>query len=223
MSDAQHDQQVLASWRRNAEPWTRAVRSRSITSRNEVTDQAILSAIRGVSPSTLLDIGCGEGWLARSLSEEGVRVIGVDAVPELVARARALGGGEFRVCAYEQLGEAGLPISDVAVCNFSLIGKSSVETVFQQVGELLPPGGHFIVQTLHPVTACGELPYQDGWREGSWSGIAGGFLDAPPWYFRTLESWKTLFSQTGCQTLTIQEPRLSANAPPSSILFVASF
>jgi hypothetical protein len=46
----------------------------------------------------------------------------------------------------------------------------------------------FIIQTLHPLIACGDFSYQDAWREGSWAGFSDDFTDLAPWYFRTLES-----------------------------------
>ncbi|MDX1633900.1 MAG: class I SAM-dependent methyltransferase [Marinobacter sp.] len=219
MTEQQLDRQVLASWQRNAVPWAQAVREGSIASRRTVTDQAIVSAILAKNPASLLDIGCGEGWLARALAAEGVRVTGVDAIAELVAQARALGGGDFLVCAYGELEAAALPVCDLAVCNFSLIGKESVEAVFRQVRGLLRPGGHVLVQTLHPVTACGDQPYQDGWREGSWAGFDGGFVDPPPWYFRTLAGWQALFDRFGYTCLELAEPRRAAGEPPLSVIF----
>ncbi|WP_221176052.1 class I SAM-dependent methyltransferase [Brevibacillus nitrificans] len=32
-------------------------------------------------PSRVLDVGCGEGWLARTLNEEGIDVVGIDGSP----------------------------------------------------------------------------------------------------------------------------------------------
>jgi len=40
---------------------------------------------------TALDVGCGEGYLARRLAERGLEVTGIDADPAAIARARAQG------------------------------------------------------------------------------------------------------------------------------------
>ena len=58
------EEQILASWVVNASTWTRAVRRGEILSRVRVTNGAILEAITDCAPATLLDLGCGEGWLA---------------------------------------------------------------------------------------------------------------------------------------------------------------
>lgn len=110
---------------------------------------------------------------------------------------------------------------DTIVCNFSLFGKQSVEKLFGAAALLLNPSGTFIVQTLHPVTACGDLPYLDGWREGSWDGLSSDFMDPDPWYFRTLQSWVKLFAGNRFRLLEVQEPVHPKTQKPASVIFVA--
>ncbi|HUD41154.1 MAG TPA: class I SAM-dependent methyltransferase [Dokdonella sp.] len=221
MSDPSPDAAILAAWLRNAAPWEAAVREQRIESRRLVTDQAIVAAVKDAAPRRVLDLGCGEGWLARALSAEGIAVTGVDAVPELIEAACRHGGGAFHVVAYEQLAAAvpGAPF-DAVVCNFSLLGEQSVEEVFAALPALLVPGGRCIVQTLHPLIACGDGPYRDGWREGSWAGIDGDFTDAPPWYFRTLESWVGLLLRHGLMLEALREPLHPATGRPASVIVV---
>ncbi|MDB5935144.1 MAG: SAM-dependent methyltransferase [Massilia sp.] len=214
-----NDAAVIDSWSKNTGPWTVAVRSGDIESRTLVTNQAIVDAVRSYAPSTGIDIGCGEGWLVRAL--DGVEMIGVDVVPGLIDVARQAGGGEFRVLSYEQIAAGTLDIAvDIAVCNFSLIGKEAVEGVFEAAGTFLKPGGHLIVQTLHPLMACGDAPYRDGWREGSWAGFSRDFTDPPPWYFRTLDSWIGLYAGNGFRLLAVREPVHPATGKPASIILV---
>lgn len=223
MSDPSPDAAILSAWLRNAAPWEAAVREQRIESRRLVTDQAIVAAVKDAAPSRVLDLGCGEGWLARALTAEDIAVTGIDAVPALIEAARRHGGGAFHVVAYEQLaaGVPGAPFGAV-VCNFSLLGEQSVEQVFAALPQLLTPGGHFIVQTLHPLIACGEVPYRDGWREGSWAGIDGDFKEAAPWYFRTLESWMKLFARHGLTVEALREPLHPGKKQPVSVIFVAN-
>jgi len=217
-----NEDRILRTWRCNAAPWTEAVRERRIASRREVTDAAIVDAVMNRAPRTVLDVGCGEGWLARALAQRDVSVLGVDVVPELVAAAQRAGGGEFRVLPYEALTpEAVGTRADVAVCNFSLLGETSVQAVFAAVPRLLTAGGAFIVQTLHPLAACGDAPYRDGWREGSWAGFGPEFSDPAPWYFRTLESWEALFAANGMRIVEFREPTYPESGGAVSAIFVA--
>ena len=216
------DAKVLESWRDNAAPWTEAVRERRIESRRLVTDAAVVDAVTRLRPATALDLGCGEGWLARALHERGVRVTGVDAIPELVERARKAGGGDFTVATYEDIAAGALDLRvDMVVANFALIGGPAVDALIARVPSLLNAGGHLVIQTLHPVVACGDLPYEDGWRPGSWAGFSADFTNPAPWYFRTMESWERLIEGSGLVMMDRLEPVNPATRRPASVLFVA--
>src|ERR1700729_1540156 len=84
------EREIIRSWHSNAAPWARAIRAASIASRKLVTDQAIIDAVSSVSCARILDIGCGEGWLARALRALGMSVTGVDVVPALIAQPGVL-------------------------------------------------------------------------------------------------------------------------------------
>jgi len=218
------DDKVIDSWRRNAKPWSLAVRQRQIESRRLVTDRAIVDAVVRLDPRRVLDLGCGEGWLSRSFTASGMQVTGVDAVAELVDAAREAGGGvhDFRVLSYEEIVGGALSLQvDAAVANFSLIGQGAVDALVHYVPALLAPGGHLIVQTLHPATAKGNLPYVEGWRAGSWDGFADTFTDPAPWYFRTLEGWVSLLNAAGFRLCELREPVHPITGNPASLLLVA--
>jgi len=215
------DQQIIESWKKNAQPWVSAVREGEIESRLLVTNKVIIDAILAGAPKTVLDVGCGEGWLVRELGKAGINSLGVDVIPELIAFAEKEGGGRFRQLSFEQLSPDVLKEKfDVIACNFSLLGDESVSHLFQQAPFLLHKAGSFIVQTIHPVAACGEEKYEDGWREGSWTGFSSKFRDPAPWYFRTLETWKSLFLQNGFRLSKILEPINPKTKIPASIVFI---
>ncbi|KRE90090.1 methyltransferase type 12 [Frateuria sp. Soil773] len=202
---AERERSILAAWHANASPWTAAVRGQRIESRRLVTDRAIVDAVLAQAPHRVIDLGCGEGWLVRALAARGIDALGVDAVAALVEAAAAQGGGRYR--------------ADVVVCNFSLLGAASVDALLRAVPAMLDEGGVLIVQTLHPLTACGELPYRDGWREGSWQGCGEGFGDAAPWYFRTLAGWLSAFAAAGLRLRGLAEPEHPHSGRPASVIF----
>ncbi len=221
-ADPLSDARIVDSWLRNASPWTSAVRGNQIESRRLVTNQAIVDAVLSRTPKTALDIGCGEGWLVRALAEKGVDAMGVDVVPSLIEQAKQAGGGEFRVASYEAIAAGELDVKvDVAVANFALLGKESVERLLRRIPDLLRPDGALIVQTLHPLVARGDLPYEDGWRTGSWAGFSEDFSDPAPWYFRTVESWKKLLADSGLNLTDTREPLHPTTGKPASIIFIA--
>ncbi len=220
--DPLSEAKIVDAWSRNAAPWTIAVRERQIESRRLVTDRAILDATLTTSPDSVLDIGCGEGWLARALSAHRIHVTGIDAIPALIDQARQAGDGDFRAMSYEDIAAGRLDVMvDAVVCNFSLLGNESVTGLLGAVRSLLKPGGRLLIQTLHPLVACGNHPCQDGWREGSWTGFGTGFSDPAPWYFRTLESWLRLLADSGLRVRELREPLHPQTRKPASVIFIA--
>jgi SAM-dependent methyltransferase len=215
------EKRLQSSWVTNATAWTDAVRGGTIASRRAGTDAAILGALHGLPPGRVLDVGCGEGWLARALAGRGHRVVGLDASLPLIERAHEHGGGEFRVVSYEALAAepalAGPGPYDAVVCNFSLLGQDLVPLLCALRG-LLAAGAPLVVQTVHPFVACGDLPYRDGWREESFAGFGGAFGAPMPWYFRTIGSWLRLIAEAGLSVGSLEEPVHPESGRPLSLL-----
>lgn len=220
--DPLSDAKIVDSWHHNVAPWTVAVRNEEIESRRLVTNRAIMDAVLARSPATVLDIGCGEGWLVRALAEHGVRGTGVDVVPGLIDEARRAGGGDYHVMSYEGIARSELHVTaDAVVANFALIGEGATADLLRVTPTLLNPNGVVIVQTIHPLMGTGDHPYADGWRSGSWAGFSADFSDPAPWYFRTMESWVKLFVGSGLSLLEIREPLHPVTKKPASAIFIA--
>jgi len=210
------------SWERNAAAWTEAVREQRIASRRAGTDTAIVDAVLRLAPSRVLDVGCGEGWLARVLAERGVAVVGIDASLALIEAARALGGGRFEAMTYADVAAdaLGAPF-DVAVCNFALL-EENLAPAFDAIARTLGANGRLLVQTVHPWTACGEATYENGWRLETFAAFGGGFLAPMPWYFRTLGAWIDALAASGFRVERIEEPVDRESGRPLSLLLTAT-
>lgn len=216
------EQRIIDSWKNNVTPWVKAIRAGEIASRVQITNQAIIDTVLKFKPAAVLDVGCGEGWLVRALEQQGVSACGIDVVPEFIAAAQQQGTGHFQMLGYEDISAQSFDQKfDVLVCNFSLLGDASVQHLFRMASTLLDTGGAMIVQTLHPLLACDEAEYHDGWRPGSWQGFSADFCDPAPWYFRTIESWQALFVDHGFQSAHIDEPINPTTQKPASIILSA--
>ncbi len=216
-----HEKHIITSWHQNAEAWITAIQNEEIESRILITNKTIVDAVLDKQPKKVLDIGCGEGWLSRALSQEGIDVLGIDVVPALVHKAKALGGARFKVVSYEALSSGIIQEKfDAVVCNFSLFGYQSVIQLFSGFKNLVNPNGHIIIQTLHPLVTFREYDYKDGWRTGSWTGFSDKFTNPAPWYFRTLETWTNLFQQHQIELCEIIEPKHPKTQTYVSIIFV---
>jgi 2-polyprenyl-3-methyl-5-hydroxy-6-metoxy-1,4-benzoquinol methylase len=217
-----HEAKIIDSWHINAPHWVSAVRENQIESRNLITNMAIVRVITDHRPRSVLDIGCGEGWLTRALTTHGIKALGIDGIPYLIEQANITGGGQFRLASYAEIAAGILETQfDSIVCNFSLFGKASVETLVASMPTLLHSRGCLIIQTLHPMAVSDTLPYKDGWQAGSWQGFSAQFTDPAPWYFRTFASWIALFNRSGLQLLDLHEPLHPKTQKPASVIFVA--
>ena len=227
-----HSQSIIESWVTNADAWVSAVREQRIPSRRLGTDDAVLaacdrvlaeSASRGIGNARprVLDVGCGEGWLARVLASRNADVIGIDASEPLLEQARASGPGvRFEAVTYEALrasAEVMPGAFDLIVCNYSLL-DDAVPSTLSALGMRLAPNGALIVQTVHPWVAIGDGAYEDGWRTETFSTFAQPFPAHMPWYFRTLGSWVRAVHEAHLGLARIDEPLNPENQRPLSLL-----
>jgi 2-polyprenyl-3-methyl-5-hydroxy-6-metoxy-1,4-benzoquinol methylase len=218
------DESVIHSWNQNAQAWIDTIENEEIESRKIVTNGAIIDAILSYSPSSILDVGCGEGWLTRELNLRGIEATGIDGVSALVENAKAKGGGKFLFLSYEDISTKSFTNSrfDAVVCNFSLLGKESVDNLVRLIPSFLQNNCLLFIQTLHPVTVCNQ-PYLDGWRQEFWTGFNSQFPEVAPWYFRKLETWVKLLNSAGFSILECREPIHPQQQKPASIIFVAQY
>jgi 2-polyprenyl-3-methyl-5-hydroxy-6-metoxy-1,4-benzoquinol methylase len=207
-------QQMMQSWRTNADAWTNAVRDRQIESRRLITDAAIVTAILQQHPQSVLDVGCGEGWLCRALAESNIQTVGIDASPELIDRAKAL-GGQFYVSRYDAIPELEQQFETI-VCNFSLL-EADLDEVIQQFRKLLSPQGRLLIQTVHP----DHIAATEGWLVESFTDFGAGFTAPMPWYFRPRASWEALLTQNGFVIESIGEPVHPITQNPLSLLLTS--
>ena len=220
-----HDPERLIriSWHDNAAAWTDAVRQRRIESRVLATDQAVLLAVRECGAGHVLDIGCGEGWLCRSLAESGIGVVGLDGTPELIARAQAAAGADYHLLTYEEFAADPARVGKdfgAAVCNFSLLGRD-IALVLMAAASSLRPGGVLILQTVHPFGDTGPgFRYEDGWRTEDFSALGSEFRTPMPWYFRTVGSWIAEVIAAGFELRECRESLHPETGRPLSLLLI---
>lgn len=215
------EKQLTDSWDANARAWTTVVQSRQIESRRVATDAAILAAIPAYQPKRVLDLGCGEGWLARELANRGLEVTGVDGSAALIAEAQRNSNAAFYVMSYDEIVTDPARLEgpfDLIVCNFSLLSENLVP-LLQSLRQALTPHGALIIQTVHPWSACGDMPYENGWRMESFSAFGETFPQPMPWYFRTLNSWLATLQQAGFMLKECLEPIHPETQKPLSIIF----
>ncbi|MEO7982872.1 MAG: class I SAM-dependent methyltransferase [Bacteroidota bacterium] len=217
-----NERKIIESWTANAANWIGIIDNNGIESRKLVTNQAIVDAVSNSHPATALDLGCGEGWLTRTLQEKGIVMTGIDVIPELIEKAKTNAKASFFIASYEDIITRKIILSqlfDAIVINFALIAKESTENLLPALPAYLAAGGKLFIQTLHPHSRKAIGDYSSGWKEGSWEGLGDQFTLPYQWYFRTLEDWLLLLGDSGFSRINVTEVTHPISGKPLSVIF----
>jgi SAM-dependent methyltransferase len=104
-----------------------------------------------------LEVGCGEGRVARDLAQRGHTVVALDGSPTLTAMAAATDpGGRYVV------GDAAaLPFGDgrfdIVVAYNSLMDVADMPASVREASRVLEPGGRLCVCVTHPTADAGKF------------------------------------------------------------------
>jgi trans-aconitate methyltransferase len=144
----------------------------------------------------ILDLGCGDGALTKKLVDFGCRVVGVDASPEMIAAAKAL-GLDARVMDGHALQFSGE--FDAVFSNAALHWLKRPEKVIDGVWRALKPGGRFVGEfggsgNVAAIVAALERVLRE-------RGIDPKRLN--PWYNPTAEEYRVLLVTRGFAVKTI--------------------
>lgn len=121
----------------------------------------------------VLDIGTGEGQVARRVAGEVGTVVGFDPTAELITRASERGGGPEFVLADAAAIPAATASFDAAVACLVFEHIDPLEPAIAEVARVLKPGGRFVFFLNHPLL---QAP-GSGW-------IDDHMVDPPEQYWR---------------------------------------
>jgi len=142
------------SYTANADFWVTIIRDRLDRYRSELTDRAVLEAIGPPDGLTILDAGCGEGYLSRIMAQDGAYTIGIDACTNLIKSAQELATDKGLVIDYRVGTVDDLPIPDgqcdVVVCNHLINDLEDIATPFREFARVTREGGRIVILMLHP-------------------------------------------------------------------------
>ncbi|MEE9416629.1 MAG: class I SAM-dependent methyltransferase [Acidimicrobiales bacterium] len=132
-----------------------------------------LAAERLRGARRVLDIGTGEGQIARLVAKTGSEVIGIDPTWNQIREADRRGGG----VSYLRSGAAELPVAsasvDAAIACLVFEHIVEVDDAIAEVARVLEPGGRFVFMLNHPLL---QTP-GSGW-------IDDQILEPPEQYWR---------------------------------------
>ena len=142
-------------WDEEAENWVRWARAPGFDAYWYFRD-AFFDSILPRPAGRTLEIGCGEGRVARDLVARGYNVTALDSAAALVERARALDPSSRYVTAEGAL----VPLRDeqfgLVVAYNALQVVDDMRATVRECARLLRVGGHLCFCVAHPVTDMGR-------------------------------------------------------------------
>lgn len=192
-------------------------------------DPTFLRVVGDVRGLRVLDLGCGNGYLARRYARSGASVVGVDASAPIVDRARAREAREPLGITYHVADAALLPFLgdssfDLVASNMALMDIEDAEGAIREIGRILVPGGRLAASISHP---CFDQGPSSSWLV---EGVTGAtmawrkveryrqpFADETPWsvegstvltigYHRPLAWYARALRDGGLLIRSLEEP-----------------
>ncbi len=151
-----------AGWQ-NVARWYSSYLEGPETYQDQVVFPGVLKLLAPKAGATYLDIACGEGSLDQRIAAAGSRVVGFDAAPALIekARRRGIAGAEFLVGDARHFPDALRSRRfDGAVCVLAIQNIKDMRAVFAEAANVLAPGAPLVLVLNHPAF---RVPRQSDW------------------------------------------------------------
>ncbi len=210
-------------WEREAERWTAWARAPGLDSYWIFHREAFFRLVPPPGRLTV-DIGCGEGRVARDLKRLGHPVVAIDGSPTMVRQAlEADPEGDYRVA-----DAAALPLedacADLALAFMSFQDVDDLAGAIAEAARILEPGGRLVFAIVHPLNSAGTFA---GEEPDSPFVVTGTYLEAFPYSdelerdgfamsfhseHRPLEAYSRALEATGLLVEAIREPTMPDHA-----------
>jgi len=136
-------------WERHAAWWQQGFTEGADPEYEEQVLPLVEEHLRGAR--RVLDVGCGEGHIARRIALLGNDVLGLDPTPSQIRAAHDRGGSaRFARSRAEQLPCADRTFDAVVIC-LALEHVDPFEPALREVARVLAPGGRFVLVLVHPL------------------------------------------------------------------------
>jgi ubiquinone/menaquinone biosynthesis C-methylase UbiE len=224
MSDGERDE-TREFWNRVAADWRIQVGDEGDGNRFLNSDPVLWAFAGEVKGLTVLDAGCGTGYLSRKLHDRGARVTGIDFSERMIEIARAQYPDlDFRVDSCSALTTVTDEHFDLVIANYVLMDTPDLHGTMAAFHRVLKPNGVAVLVFSHPcfpqgratVSEDGEAVRYD-WHfsyfehrqciDPPWAHFTAEFI----WFHRPLSDYWKAFRAAGFVVVEFEEPRITAD------------
>jgi len=210
----------IQAWSAFSREMIEAVGDEGDPSRRYILNPVLFALVGNVAGRTILDAGCGTGYLCRLFAKQGAQVTGIEPASSLFAyatereKAAPLGVTYIQqdLSTYTQPQAA----FDVVMANMVFMDIPDYQSAVQNCINVLKPGGLFVFSLLHP--CFDEIDYSDFEKGYATKGfirideyLHEFFVQQKVGYYihRPLSAYLNLVIESGCMICKIIEPTLT--------------
>lgn len=154
----------------------------------QLIDPVLLKVIGKTMGLSVLDLGCGNGYLSRRLAKAGAIVTAVDSSKGMVKNAKARDPKNLLKIKYLVSDATKMDVpdasQDLVFANMSLMDIEDAEGAVKEVARLLKKGGRFVASIPHP---CFLVESNSGW-------VMEKVAFEPPKVYRKVRAYRENFS-----------------------------
>jgi ubiquinone/menaquinone biosynthesis C-methylase UbiE len=179
-------------WNRVADDWRIQVGDEGDPNRILNSDPVLWKFAGDVSGLTVLDAGCGTGYLSKKLYDQGARVTGIDFSERMIEIAQALHPDmDFRVDSCSELRRLDEEHFDLVIANYVIMDTPDLEGTMTAFSRVLKNDGVAVLVFSHPCFLQGRATVTQNGDEVSYSWDFPYFesrkCKGPPWAHFTSE------------------------------------
>jgi ubiquinone/menaquinone biosynthesis C-methylase UbiE len=218
-------EEVQDLWNRVADDWRIQVGDDGDGNRILNSDPVLWAFAGDVNGLTVLDAGCGTGYLSKKLRDQGAHVTGIDFSERMITIARAHNPDmDFRVDSCSELRTLDDGHFDLVIANYVLMDTPDLHGTLHAFHRVLKPHGVAVLVFSHPcfpqgratVSEDGEV-IQYGWNfsyfeqrkcvDPPWAHFTAEFI----WFHRPLSDYWKACKAAGFVVVDFEEPSITAD------------
>jgi ubiquinone/menaquinone biosynthesis C-methylase UbiE len=222
----------LAQWDNAAEWYDQNMGVTGDTLNATIIRPVILEMLGDLTGTSILDAGCGSGYLTAELATHAMQVTGTDFAPSFISLCQQKytdrNNLKFAVQDVEQPFQFDDMSFDTIVCKMVLQYVPDIRPFASEAMRMLKPGGTLLIVVDHPCRAVyfniqqqgGSAPNSDDYfSENPKTKLSLWGKTELTWYARTTSNYVQLFIENGFKLAEIREPLAVQDTPiPFSVL-----